>query len=121
MARACFLSEAEGDTHYYDQGKVKWLNVSMAACRGQVSMGMSDSSAHAGRVPGCLELGLALCVHVGIRMSQCVCVQEDDSVPVHLQQMTRVSAQRFGLGQEQKEGHCAPWQCVRVIQVSFHL
>lgn len=92
MACACFLSEAEGDTHYYDQGKVKWLDVSMdvsmAVCRGQVSMGMS--SACAGGVPGCLELGLALCVHAGIRMSQCVCVQEDDSVPVHLQKMTCV-------------------------------
>lgn len=62
MVCACFLSEAEGDTHCYDQGKVKWLDVSMAACRGQISMGMSDSSACAGGVPGCLELGLALWV-----------------------------------------------------------
>lgn len=79
-----FLSEAEGDAHCCDQGKVKWLDVSMAACRGQVSMGMSGRSACAGRY---LELGPALCVRVGIRMSQCVCVQEEDSVPVHLQQM----------------------------------
>lgn len=60
-------------------------------------------------------------MRAGIRMSQCVCVQEDDSGPVHLQQVTCVSAQRFGLGQEQREGHCAPWQCVGVIQVSFLL
>lgn len=52
-------------------------------------------------------------------MSRAVCVQEDGSVSVHL--MMCVSARRFGLDQEQKEGHGTLWQRVRVILVSFHL
>lgn len=100
-----FLSEAEGDAHCCDQGKVKWLDVSMAACRGRVSMGMSGSSACAG---GYLELGLALCVRVGIRMSQCVCVQEEDSVPVHLQQMTCAQLKGLDLARSKKRDTVLP-------------
>lgn len=62
----------------------------------------------------------SVCVCWDQNESVCVCVYRRMTVPVHLQQMMCVSAQRFGLGQEQKEGHCAPWQCVRVIQISFH-
>lgn len=50
---------------YYDESRVKWLKVFMAARRGEISM-CTRGSACAGGVPECLELGLTLCV--------CVCV-----------------------------------------------
>lgn len=56
--------------HCYDESKVKRLSVFLAAHRGQISM-CTRGSACAGGMPGCLELGLTLCV--GIRMNQCVC------------------------------------------------
>lgn len=80
---ACILSEPEGAMHCYDESKVKWLNVFMAACRGQISMG-TCGSACAGGVPGCLELGLTVCECWDQNESVCVCVQEDGSVSVHL-------------------------------------
>lgn len=68
----CILSEPEGVMHSYDEGKVKWLNVFMAACRGQISLSMCGFPC-AGGVPRCLELGLILCVWWDQNESGCVC------------------------------------------------
>lgn len=35
---ACILPEPEGAVHCYDESKVKWLNVFMAAGRGEISL-----------------------------------------------------------------------------------
>lgn len=97
----------------YDKSKVQWLNVFMVACTGQISM-CTCGSARTDEVSGCVELRPCVCIR--IRMSQeactggwlCVCA------PV----MDDVAAGRFGVGQEQQEGHCALWQRVSDVRIS---
>lgn len=100
------LSKAEGPAQRYAKSKVQWLNVFVAACTGQISVCTCGSA----RTD---EVELRLCVCIRIRTSQEACTGGWLCVPAP--GMDDVAAGRFGVGQEQQEGHCALQQHVSGI------